>query len=141
MNIIVHHSALDTGLSWNLHAWQLAWDGNSVWDPHGTLNSGVIDFEFPDVSDPRELKFKYRSTSLSSGQSTWEPNDFIRQIVQRTPTEIWTFASSGRILYQNPFPAGVSFNVGDVLTFGRLDLHGGTGELDDERVSFEIGGL
>jgi 1,4-alpha-glucan branching enzyme len=117
MNIIVHHSVLDSGGSWNLHAWQLAWDGNSVWDPQGTPNGDVIDFQFPNVSDPRELSFKYRSTSLISGESTWEPDDFIRQIVQQTPTEIWTFASSRRILYQDPFPPEVNFKAGDVLTF------------------------
>src|SRR5262249_38069578 len=117
MNITVHHQPLDTGLAWTLRAWQLAWNGNTVWDANGISKGELVDFQFPDVSDPRQLSFKYRSTSASSSQTTWEPDDFVRQVVQAMTAEIWTFAYSPRILYEDPAPPGIVFNVGDVLTF------------------------
>ena len=117
MNITVHHQPLDTSLVWVLRAWQLAWDGNSTWDLPGTVQQKLVNFQFPDVADPRQLSFRYRSTSAASGQTSWEPDDFIRQFVQATTAEVWTFAYSARILYQEPAPHGVSFNAGDVLTF------------------------
>ena len=43
---------------WNLHAWQLAWDGNSVFDPVGVANAALVDFDFPAVPDVRWLTFK-----------------------------------------------------------------------------------
>jgi hypothetical protein len=79
--MLVHHTALDTSLTWNLHAWQLLWDGNSVWDPTGTTNAGRVDFQFPNVPDPRWLQFMFRSTSGAAGQTVWESNDYVRQIV------------------------------------------------------------
>jgi hypothetical protein len=79
MSITVHHQPLDPALSWTLRAWQLAWDGNSVWDVDGVKSGKLLEFQFPDVADPRKVNFKYRSTS--SGQTTWEPDDFVRQIV------------------------------------------------------------
>jgi 1,4-alpha-glucan branching enzyme len=115
--MIVHHQPLGAGSIWNLHAWQLAWDGNSVWDPRGVGNAGLMDFKFPAVPDPRTLQFKYRATSATSGVSTWEPDDFVRQVVNITATDIWTFAQSARILSQPPSPPGVVFQAGDALTF------------------------
>ncbi|MGC9944628.1 MAG: alpha-amylase family glycosyl hydrolase, partial [Verrucomicrobiota bacterium] len=107
------------GLSWKMHVWELAWDGNLVWDMPGTLSGTTMDFQLPDVADPRTLEFQYNSTA-SNGQTVWEPSTFIRQVFQKAPTGIWSFESSARILYQNPFPAGVIFNVGDVLTVSAI---------------------
>jgi 1,4-alpha-glucan branching enzyme len=115
--MIVHHQPLGGGSVWNLHAWQLAWDGNSVWDPRGVGNAGLVDFTFPAVPDPRTLQFKYRATSITSGVSTWEPDDFVRQVVNITSTDIWTFAQSPRILSRPPSPPGVVFQPGNLLTF------------------------
>jgi len=82
------------------------------------LNSGAgLDFQLPDAPDPRKLQFKFHSTSPATGLDNWEPDDFIRRLFRTSPTEVWTFESSPRILYQNPLPAGVVFNPGDVLTF------------------------
>jgi 1,4-alpha-glucan branching enzyme len=114
--MIVHHQPLQSGCVWNLHAWQLAWDGNSIWDPTGQANVGLVDFQFPFVRDPRILQFKYRATS-ASGFSTWEPDDFVRQVVQTDSTEVWTFAQSARILCEPPSPPGAVFKTGDALTF------------------------
>ncbi|HEX4142211.1 MAG TPA: alpha-amylase family glycosyl hydrolase [Pirellulales bacterium] len=80
------------------------------------MANDLVTLSFPDDADPRKLNFKYRSTS-SSGQTTWEADDFVRQIVSTTVADIWTFAYAARILYQNPLPAGVRFQPGDVLTF------------------------
>jgi 1,4-alpha-glucan branching enzyme len=115
--MIVHHQPLPNGDVWNLHAWKLAWDGNSIWDPTGRDNAGLVDFQFPVVSDPRSLRFKYRATAATTGISTWEPDDFVRQVVQPTATEIWTFVQSARIIGQPPPPPGALIKVGDVLTF------------------------
>jgi 1,4-alpha-glucan branching enzyme len=115
MSIIVHHQPILGGLSWKMHVWQLAWNGNLIWDMSGTPNGTTLDFQLPDVPDPRQLQFQFNSTD-STGQTTWEPPDFIRQVFLPAATEIWTFEASGRILYQNPFPPGVAFNPGDVLT-------------------------
>jgi 1,4-alpha-glucan branching enzyme len=114
--MIVHHQPETGDFVWNLHAWQLSWDGNAVWDPKGAVNETVVDFQFPAVPDPRSLQFKYRATS-ASGISTWEPDDFIRQVVQTAATEIWTFAQSARILDRQPNPPGITFHTGDILTF------------------------
>jgi hypothetical protein len=85
--MIVHHQPPPTSDTiWNLHAWQLSWDGNAVWDPKGVVTGTAVDFQFPAVPDPRNLQFKYRATSASSGQSSWEPDDFIRRVVQSTST-------------------------------------------------------
>src|ERR1019366_9299178 len=115
--MIVHHQPLPNGDVWNLHAWKLVWDGNCIWDPTGRDNAGLVDFQFPVVSDPRSLRFKYRATAATTGISTWEPDDFVRQVVQPTATEIWTFVQSARIIGQPPPPPGALIKVGDVLTF------------------------
>jgi 1,4-alpha-glucan branching enzyme len=100
-----------------MHVWQAAWDGNNVWDSKATPNEGLVDFQLPDAPDPRKLQFKFHSTDPATGQDTWEADDFTHRLFLVSPTEVWTFASSPRVLYQNPFPAGVAFNTGDVLTF------------------------
>src|ERR1035438_1332431 len=96
---------------------QAAWDGNNVWDTKVTPSGDVVDFQLPDAPDPRKLQFKFHCTSPATGQSTWEADDFTRRLFLTSPAEVWTFESSPRILYQNPFPAGIVFNSGDVLTF------------------------
>jgi 1,4-alpha-glucan branching enzyme len=116
MKTTVQHQPVIGGLGWNMHVWGSAWNGNPVWDVKGTLSGATIDFQFPDVPDPRQLRFKYNSTSPTTDQMVWEADDFIRQIYQTAPNEIWTFDASARILYQNPFPPGVAFNPGDVLS-------------------------
>jgi 1,4-alpha-glucan branching enzyme len=117
MSLVVHYQPLGPGLLWNLHAWQLAWNGNAVWDPAGTVAGIVVDFPFPDVPDPRKLNFKFRSLAVASGATTWEPDDFIRQIVDPAAIDIWTFPATRRILYREPNPAGMTFQAGDTLTF------------------------
>lgn len=113
MATIVHYTPVGTPLSCNIHIWQSAWDGNLVLDAAGASNHGVFDFQLPDVADPRTLQFLFHSISSTDA---WETNAFVRRLALPSPTEIWTFAASPRILYQNPFPAGVAFNGGDVLT-------------------------
>ncbi len=117
MSLIVHHRALNLDSIWNLHGWQLAWDGNEVWDPAGTVADGFVNFNFPDTPDPRKLTFRFRSLSLPNGKPEWEPEDFNRQIVNPAATEIWTFTGTRRILYQDPNPPGIIFSTGDTLTF------------------------
>jgi 1,4-alpha-glucan branching enzyme len=114
MAIVVHHKPAAVADAWNMHVWQAAWDGNSEWDQPGTANAGIIDFQFPGVPDPRRVQFQFEATAPTT---VWEPSDFIRRLFLVAPAEVWTFDSSTRVLYQNPFPPGVVFNPGDVLTF------------------------
>lgn len=120
MAILVHHEPALSATQWNMHVWQTAWDGNNEWDRPGTANGAVIDFQFPDVADPRPLQFLFEATAPAT---VWEPSDFIRRLSQIAPVEVWTFDSSTRVLYQNPYPAGVVFNAGDVLTFQVITQH------------------
>ena len=114
MGITAHHKPANTAAVWNLHVWENAWDGNFKCDIVGESNAGFVDFQFPAVPDARTLQFKYHQVSPTD---SWEPDSFIRRPFLISPAEIWTFDSSPRILYQNPFPAGVVFHAGDVLTF------------------------
>ena len=115
MNTMVHHQPILGGLSWKMRVWKLAWNGNLIWDMKGTGSGATVDFQLPDVPDLRQFEFQYNSTD-ATGQTTWEPASFIRQVYLTTAVEIWTFEASGRIFYSDPFPAGVLFNPGDVLT-------------------------
>ena len=117
MAIRIHHKPANAAALWNVHVWQAAWDGNSVWDTRGTPAGGLVDFQLPEVSDPRLLQFMFHSTTPATGQDTWEADSFTRRLFLDSPTEIWTFEASPRVLYQNPFPSGATFNSGDVLTF------------------------
>ena len=114
MAIVVHHKPAISATAWNMHVWQAAWDGNLEWDRQGAANGDIIDFQFPDVPDPRRLQFLFEATAPTT---VWEPDDFTRQLFLTTPAEVWTFDSSTRVIYENPFPPGVVFNAGDVLTF------------------------
>ena len=87
MGIIVHHRPSNNSASWNIHVWQSAWNGNTVWDRKGTPNGNIVDFELPDSPDPRKLQFKFYYTSV------WEPDDFIRRLSLTTPAEVWTFST------------------------------------------------
>jgi 1,4-alpha-glucan branching enzyme len=116
MAVIVHHKPANSAALWKMHVWQSAWDGNNVWDVTGTSGE-VVDFPLPDAPDPRKLQFKFHCTFPATGLDSWEPDDFVRRLFLVSPAEVWTFESSARVLYQNPFPAGVVFNPGDVLTF------------------------
>src|SRR5215469_1303702 len=115
MAILVHHKPADKTGVWNMRVWQAAWDGNNVWDTTGTSTRDTVDFQLPDVRDARKLQFKYYSGS-STGDS-WESDDFGRRLFLVSVSEVWTFQSSPRILYENPNPVGVAFRAGDVLTF------------------------
>jgi hypothetical protein len=125
MGIIVHHRPANNAFVWNVHVWEAAWDGNNVWDTKGTSNGQLVDFQLPNAPDPRKLQFKYHSTS--PGQDNWEADTFTRRLFLTSPTEIWTFEASPRILYENPDPAGVVFNAGDVLTFQVITLNAFSG--------------
>jgi len=115
MGIIVHHQPVNPAALWNLHVWQAAWDGNLVADQAGTRKGNLVDFGLPDVPDPRKLAFQYQSTVAATGAGTWEADDFARRLYQAAD-EIWTFEASPRVLYQDPYPTGISFQAGDVLT-------------------------
>ncbi|HXM23929.1 MAG TPA: alpha-amylase family glycosyl hydrolase [Terriglobales bacterium] len=116
MAVIVHHQQANSAGLWKMHVWQAAWDGNNVWDVTGTSGE-IVDFQLPNAPDPRKLQFKFHCTFPATGLDSWEPHDFIRCLFLVSPSEVWTFESSPRVLYRNPFPAGVSFNPGDVLMF------------------------
>ncbi len=116
MGIVVHYRPVDASLVWNMRVWQAAWDGNNVWDSTGTGAAGVVDFELPDVPDPRKLQFKFHSTVPATGQVNWEADSFVRRLIYPTASEVWAFDSSPRLLYQDPAPAGTVFLTGDVLT-------------------------
>ena len=116
MGIIVHHQPINPNLSWRMHVWQAAWDGNIVLDSAGTPAGNTIDFQLPDVPDPRKLQFKFHATD-SSGQDIWEDDSFVRRLFLISPPEVWTFEQSPRTLYADPIPPGLSFNAGDALTF------------------------
>ncbi|MBV8358398.1 MAG: hypothetical protein JO189_10740 [Deltaproteobacteria bacterium] len=117
MGIIVHHQPANTALLWNIHVWKAAWDGNNVWDTKGISTGDGVEFGLPEVRDPRKLQFKYHFTSALTGENGWEADALTRRLSRTSPAEIWTFEASARILYQNPYPAGVTFVPGDVLTF------------------------
>ncbi len=92
----------------NLHVWESAWDGNIVWDRPGTLGGATIDFQLPDLTDPRALQFKANSTL--SKATVLESDNLIRRLSLIAPSEVWTFDASPQVLYQNPYPSGVAFN-------------------------------
>jgi len=115
MKVTVHHQTINGGLSWNLHAWTTAWTGTSAWDVDGTPGGATVDFQLPDVPDPRKLLFKYNNVNTTTNATVWEPDSFVRRIFMTAPQEIWTFELSGRIAYQNPFPSGVTFKEGEVV--------------------------
>ena len=112
----VHHQPANAALSWNLHAWESAWDGSSIWDVDGTASGATFDFQLPDIPDLRIIQLKYNSVDPQTNATVWEPDSFIRRFILPAPAEAWTFENSARIIYQNPLPAGVTFNAGDVLT-------------------------
>src|ERR1700720_2337748 len=107
MGIIVHNKPTDNAVLWNMRVWEAAWDGNNVWDTKGTSTEDVVDFQLPDAQDSRKLQFKYHTTAPATGRNGWEADDFTRRPFLTSQTEIWTFESSPRILYQNPCPSGV----------------------------------
>ena len=117
MGIVVHHAPANTGAKWSMYVWQSAWDGNKTQDGPGTAAGATVDFELPDEGDPRMWQFKFHWTMPATQLNGWEPDDFIRRIYLVAPNEVWTFEASPRVVYQNPFPAGVAFNAGDVLDF------------------------
>jgi 1,4-alpha-glucan branching enzyme len=117
MRLLVHHRPTDLSQLWSMRVWQSAWDGNYQWDHSGTVAAGQVDFEVNDAPDLRRIQFKFHSSSPSANQTYWEPDALIRWLFRDDVTEVWTFDSSPRVLYQNPLPAGVAFNSGDTLTF------------------------
>lgn len=117
MGIIVHHKPVNLAVSWNMRVWQTAWDGNNVWDTRGITSGDVVEFQLPETPDARKLQFKFHSTAPDTGLQSWEPDDATRRLFLAAAPEIWSFEASPRVLYQNPFPAGILFNPGEVLTF------------------------
>jgi 1,4-alpha-glucan branching enzyme len=109
--IIVHHAPSDSTKVYKLYAWL----GSTNWTVAGTSANGGIDFTLPDVDEVRQLQFKYFLTD-STGAVTWESDNFNRLIWQANPSELWSFDFSGRLIYSPPFPTGVSFAGGDVVT-------------------------
>lgn len=117
MGIVVHHTPANSAATWSMYVWQSSWDGNKTQDGPGTPVGATVDFELPDVPDPRKLQFKFHWTMPATQLNGWEPDDFIRRIYLVAPNEAWTFEASPRVLYQNPYPPAAVFNAGDVLTF------------------------
>jgi 1,4-alpha-glucan branching enzyme len=112
VNITVHHQPVNSAASYTLHAWE----GSRVWNLTGTLAGGTLQFVLTGVDDPRQVQFKYYTTDASGGVD-WEPDDYIRYIWQASPTDLWSFDFSARLLYTAPNPPGVVFAAGSVLTF------------------------
>jgi 1,4-alpha-glucan branching enzyme len=111
----LHHAPINPTLTWNLHVWQLSWDGSQVWDPRGVRADSWVNVDFPQVTDPRLLQFKFRSFNTAS-VPTWESDAFVRQIVDPTSTDVWTFEQSPRIITRDPSVADRVFDAGDLLT-------------------------
>jgi hypothetical protein len=63
MALVVHHKPAISATAWNMHVWRAAWGGNLEWDRQGAANGDVIDFQFPDVPDPRRLPFLFEATA------------------------------------------------------------------------------
>lgn len=97
MGILVHHQPANKALSWRIHLWQSAWDGNIVQDTPGMPGAETVDFHLPDAPDPRKLQFKFHSTDVN-GQDTWEADDFARRLFLTSTAEVWTFERSPRII-------------------------------------------
>ena len=117
MGIIVHHSPSNAAVTYKLHVWNAS---STAWDPAGTVSGNFVDFELPEVDDPRTLQFQFHTVDPTTALDVWEANDFQRHIRLTGITEIWTFDFSARVLYENPWPAGVSFSAASVLTFNLI---------------------
>lgn len=116
MAITVHHQPVNSAYSYNLHLW----NDRPPWDISGVSAGRTIDFTLPALTDARNSRFKFRSVDPASHQETWEPESFVRAFRLPAPTHVWTFEFSPRILYVDPAPPNVTFNVGDVLTFNLI---------------------
>jgi len=107
-NTIVHHQPLTGGLSWNMHVWEAAWDGNQVWDVPATLGGTTVISNCPTYADVRALQFKVQLHQFRDGTDRVEADDFIRRAFLAAPNEIWTFIRRSGA-YTNPSPAGAIF--------------------------------
>lgn len=112
MTTIVHFFPVSQSLTYKLHLWK----GSTPVDLDGVVSGDRIDFTLPITGDARDWQFKFRSTDPATSKDTWERDDFTRRFRVAAPAEVWVFESSGRVLYQNPFPAGVTFSAGQVVT-------------------------
>jgi hypothetical protein len=116
MKTTVHHQPANASLSYNLHIWKISWDATTAYDFDGNLAGKTVDFALTNIPDLRKFDFKYNSVNSATNTTTWEPDSFIRTAISPAPAEIWTFEFSPRIIYSNPFPGGVAFKQGDVVT-------------------------
>jgi len=117
MAIVVHHTPVNRTATWSMRAWQPSWDGNKTQDGPGVTNGAMVDFVLPEVDDPRTLLFKFHwSVAMAESSGGWEPDALIRRLYL-APEEVWTFEGSPRVLYREPYPAGVAFAAGTVLIF------------------------
>ena len=112
MTVIVHFFPASQSLTYKLHLW----DKHGPVDVVGVVAGDHLDFTLPITGDARDWQFKFRSTDPTTNKETWEGDDFTRRFRVAAPTEVWVFESSGRLLYQNPFPPGVTFSAGQVVT-------------------------
>jgi 1,4-alpha-glucan branching enzyme len=111
MSTKIHHRPVNQATNWNIQIWQSAWDGNLQIKAGGSpITGGLIDFTLPDVSDVRQLQFKFYSAASQ------EPDTMIRRLAFTNAAEVWTFDSSPRVMYSDPAPAGAIFNAGDIVT-------------------------
>jgi hypothetical protein len=109
--IQVHHSPIDIRSAWSLYSW----DASGYHDSRGIAATPYLNYEFPPVDDARTLQFKYHTLDVNDGP-VWESDAFNRRSRLAQPAQMWTFEQSARVLYEDPFPAEVSFRVGDKIT-------------------------
>ncbi len=111
MAIQVHHSPIDLKSAWSLYSW----DASGYRDARGFAAAPYLNYELPSIEDARTLQFKYHTLDANNGP-VWEPDAYNRRSRVAQPAQMWTFEQSARVLYEDPFPAGVAFNAGDKIT-------------------------
>ncbi|MDB5348524.1 MAG: 1,4-alpha-glucan branching protein [Schlesneria sp.] len=112
MTIVAHFFPPNQTLTYKCHLWR----DHAVVDLDGVVTGDHIDFTLPITGDARDWQFKFRSTDPATSKETWEGDEFTRRIRVAAPTELWAFESSGRLLYKNPLPPGVTVSAGQIVT-------------------------
>jgi hypothetical protein len=112
MSVTVYHKPFDANRVWSIHVWDAA---HVYPDTHGTMNGDFVEFQLPEVADPSALEFMYYAKPRNQTLARWERKDFHR-VAPPGASQIWTFESTPRVVTYNPFPVGVSYKAGDVVT-------------------------
>ncbi len=111
MNLMVHHQFIDAAHRISAYDGQQSWDfaGNST---HG---SPWLDFLLQGVRFSRLVEFRFRWNDASGG-ANWEREELKRRIRIYQAEDVWSFEDSPRLMYMNPFPSGVAYAAGAILT-------------------------